>query len=131
VGIHLRMQSKTSNENVTILFSIFNAKLIIFTVPVGSHHKVLVTEDMKIENHNKKLRQGNIALEKADDRVHKHVTALTSQMPISQRTIQHHTKGLETARKAQNRAAVMFSKVVEAGSELPSGSGKVVVGAPN
>jgi hypothetical protein len=53
---------------------------------------------------------------------------LKDALPI---TIQHHTKGLETARKAQNRAAVMFSNVVEAGSELLSGSGKVVVGAPN
>jgi hypothetical protein len=94
---------------------------------VGSHHKALLAEDSKIEQHNKKLQQSKRSFATATTRIQKHTTALANPA-ITPTGFQRHLKGLKASTAAQTKAHAKFDTITAAGRDLAgTGSGKVVL----
>lgn len=87
-------------------------------------------EDAKIKKHNEKLWRTHLSIANATEKAAQHTQALTNAgTPPS--SLHRHTRGLETAKRAQAKAQVDLEKLARNGLDLvESGSGKITLELP-
>jgi hypothetical protein len=92
---------------------------------VNTHHKILVTEDSRIESANKRLKAAKAAVDRAGECVseaYRHVT------------IDHNDKlgsNLQGATKTLENVKLVYAKAVDASTDtIGTGSGRVMVLLP-